>query len=248
MRLQASDFETIYPPDYMGRNNSSKLFLFFRSLENLLYVLKIEKICNSFFRDFDDINFLDYGSGNSNLGLLMSKRNRHISALSYDPYVVDKNKFFDSPKLSRFNCISLIYVMEHFQDPIFELEQLKDLMLEESVLLIVTPNASDISFRVFNKFWCFLHYPYHLNIFSRDSLQKMLVASDFKIIQDGTHYAGNTIAYSIENVLKYIFKLTTKGHLKFYSALVMICAPFEFLLWRFRVLQPVLFIVAAKSN
>jgi 2-polyprenyl-3-methyl-5-hydroxy-6-metoxy-1,4-benzoquinol methylase len=77
----------------------------------------------------------------------------------------------------KFNLITLWHVIEHEQDPVLLLSQLKNIADCGGILIIETPNFDTWARHVFGGKWPGYHTPRHLNIFTKSSLSMTLEKS-----------------------------------------------------------------------
>ncbi|AFS47879.1 methyltransferase family protein [alpha proteobacterium HIMB5] len=89
---------------------------------------------------------------------------------------------FDNKK---FNMVTMFNVLEHLADPIKSINQIKDILLPNGILMIDVPNefndfqTSGRDVHGLNDWW--VAPPNHLNYFSKDSLVNLLESLGFKI-------------------------------------------------------------------
>jgi 2-polyprenyl-3-methyl-5-hydroxy-6-metoxy-1,4-benzoquinol methylase len=82
----------------------------------------------------------------------------------------------------KFGVVTLLDVLEHVTDPNALLATLGSFLLPGGVLVIVTPDVSSLAARVMGGRWW--HYRVaHINFFNRRSLERLLAAHDFEIVQ-----------------------------------------------------------------
>jgi SAM-dependent methyltransferase len=219
-------------------------------MQNLKEIVKASQ------REFGFVKFLDYGSGNSTLSKIIGRSNSRLLAKSFDPFFFEmdlSNRIHtlstqDFEAYNDINVITMVHVIEHLQNPDEVLSLLHKKLVTGGFLVIITPNVSDLSFKIFREFWCFLHYPYHLTLFGSSSLDKCLVKNNFKLTLNKNIFAGNTFAYSVDNYIKSLSITKRRGHSRIYPLLVLLFAPLEFILWRLGLLRSVQMKVAQKIN
>jgi 2-polyprenyl-3-methyl-5-hydroxy-6-metoxy-1,4-benzoquinol methylase len=86
-----------------------------------------------------------------------------------------------------FDYITMDQVIEHVTDPVTTLCGVARILKPYGTVILSTPNAQGLCARLFGKRWINWHTPYHLNFFSRQSMQQAaeqagLVVSDVKMI------------------------------------------------------------------
>lgn len=80
----------------------------------------------------------------------------------FDPDIYQEN-FFD--------YITLHQVIEHFVDPVQALQGIKQVLSPRGTVILTLPNADGWGAKVFGKRWINWHAPYHLQFFSRKSME-----------------------------------------------------------------------------
>lgn len=70
-----------------------------------------------------------------------------------------------------FSWIQLNQVIEHFIDPVSQLEGLSQALQSSGIVFIATPNVSSIARKLFSRKWINWHVPYHQHHFSKSSLE-----------------------------------------------------------------------------
>jgi SAM-dependent methyltransferase len=70
-----------------------------------------------------------------------------------------------------FDVVTLDQVIEHMRDPIVTLAGVKAVLKPGGIAILSTPNAAGWGARVFGRRWINWHAPYHLQFFTRRSMQ-----------------------------------------------------------------------------
>ena len=112
-----------------------------------------------------EIKLLDVGSGD---------RTSEQIALSNGLSVISGDSAAESYKSTKFDFIQLNQVIEHFVDPVIEIQNLRKILSSRGLMFISTPNSSSIYRVLFGKRWINWHVPYHQHHFSKKSLRKLL--------------------------------------------------------------------------
>jgi 2-polyprenyl-3-methyl-5-hydroxy-6-metoxy-1,4-benzoquinol methylase len=86
----------------------------------------------------------------------------------------------------KFDYIQLNQVIEHFRDPAVELEGLAEMLAENGLIFISTPNSSSILRYLCGKTWINWHVPYHQHHFSKKSLRKLMEDNNWIITKSRT--------------------------------------------------------------
>ena len=214
---------SFYDNNYQNYKESKSIFLSFISkfyYKFFTYFLKLSK--NSL--------ILDYGCGTAqvlrNLELMGYK-----NLCGYDvikPSLKNtKITFFDKVKFlkkKKFDLIILNHVIEHVPDPRGLLLFLKTLLRKNGRIIGQTPNYFDLTFAIFGKYWGALHFPYHINLFSRTSLTRLAEKQNL-FIKTSPSIMPTGWSMSLENIIKKIFSMKSKGRTIFYSVILLICLP-----------------------
>lgn len=82
----------------------------------------------------------------------------------------------------RFDIIIALNLIEHVQDPISILEKFRDLLKNDGIIIIKTPNYNSWDARLFRKrYWGGLHCPRHWVIFSDASIRSQAAKCELKV-------------------------------------------------------------------
>ncbi len=127
---------------------------------------------------------LDYGCGNG-LFIEYLKTKKFTDCYGYDPYGKEK-EFGDRNILNNapFDFIFLQDVIEHIEDPKALLRELDSLLSEEGYVMIGTPNAANIDLNQpdLSDFYNSVHVPYHLHIFTLESLMSLVKEFGWELV------------------------------------------------------------------
>ncbi len=80
-----------------------------------------------------------------------------------------------------FGAVQMGHSLEHVLSPLAVLTRLREVMRPGGRLLIIVPNAAGADFSLFRECWNALMLPQHVNHFSSEALQRLLVSSGFSI-------------------------------------------------------------------
>ena len=115
----------------------------------------------------------------------------------------------DSIKISdpdlEFDAITCWHTLEHFERPDEVLSSIYDLLAEDGVLLIAVPNFGGQQARFFGKDWLHLDVPRHLFHFTWESLEKLLNANGFDVVQTWHHESEYDIMGWAQSALNKLF-------------------------------------------
>ncbi len=162
-------------------------------------------------------NILDFGCGNGGfLQLLDKKIEKYGIDLNVDSinYLNENNIkcYNDLNKIAsdiKFDCITMFHVLEHLQNPIEILIDLKKFMHKETILIIEVPSATDI---LINSYKCesfknFTFWSEHLCLYTKETLYKLICVSGYNNIR-----IENEQRYNIFNHLYWLSNNKPGGH------------------------------------
>jgi SAM-dependent methyltransferase len=96
-----------------------------------------------------------------------------------------------------FDAVTLSHVIEHLPDPVGTLVECARVLKKGGALVVLTPNASSLSHRLFKQDWRGLEPPRHLHIFSNQSLPTLLSRAGLKNVTLHPHPAPSVFYESI---------------------------------------------------
>ena len=146
-------------------------------------------------------------------------------------------EFDPSGKTATIDILTMSHVIEHVIDPYNTLRKVHSLLAEGGVYYGRTPRLASYGHRIFGRYWGGYHFPRHLHLFTKESLETLLRKSGFReveIIDELNLFP----ALSLQNFLlgKLSLPLTTQGgHTRIWSLLVALTAPliiFDYLMGR----------------
>jgi len=82
----------------------------------------------------------------------------------------------------KFDLITMRHVIEHLEDPVYELRKVLNLLEKEGTLMIATPNVDSWEFRIFKTNWGAFEVPRHLFLFDKKTISKALKKAGFKVV------------------------------------------------------------------
>lgn len=107
----------------------------------------------------------------------------------------------DFPENS-FDVVRINHVIEHVPDPVAFINGIYRVLKPGGVLIGETENINCPSFKVFKRYWALLHLPYHLVLFSRDTLNDTFRRSLFKTVAIKDTGDPPAWSLSLQNVLR----------------------------------------------
>lgn len=101
-----------------------------------------------------------------------------------------------------FDFILISHVIEHLPDPVAFLNHLNKYLKPGGCLIGETENIGCASFRLFGRYWSFLHVPYHLLFFTQESLRETFAKSDFRGVTMSTATDPMAWSLSVQNFIR----------------------------------------------
>jgi len=81
-----------------------------------------------------------------------------------------------------FDAVTLWHTLEHLEDPLGILKHIHDLLVPNGRLVVAVPNIGSFEARIFRTRWDGIDVPYHLYLFSIESLRRLLQTAGFELI------------------------------------------------------------------
>ncbi len=157
-----------YYKNYPGQNQQLDLFTKI-ALRNRLAILTRLGLKKHY-------SILDYGCGKGLFVDYLKSKNFQISG--YDPYY---EMYAQKTTLqNRFDVLTAEQVIEHVLEPYEMLKRCKDLLEENGLLFIGSPNASEINLTQIEYYVHDLHQPFHRHILSESALVDLCEKAGFK--------------------------------------------------------------------
>jgi SAM-dependent methyltransferase len=76
----------------------------------------------------------------------------------------------------------MLQLIEHVEDPVAIARRVFELLRPGGIFVVETPNLAGFDYQIFRgRWWGHYHFPRHWNLFSRDSLERMLRGAGFAI-------------------------------------------------------------------
>lgn len=83
----------------------------------------------------------------------------------------------------KFDVITLFHVLEHVEDINFLIENLKQKLSKNGILIIAVPNHESKDAKIYKKYWAAWDVPRHIWHFSKRSLTRKIKSYSFKLIK-----------------------------------------------------------------
>lgn len=209
----ASEFETIYPPDYHAFDFSEKDFGLVYKIRSRLEAKRLLELC----RDLPpDARILDVGCGDGfHLNLLKKygAKTWQLEGIDIDSRAAEMAEKaglrvhlgsvekLDLPENS-FDLAFMIQTIEHVEKPEKVLSAVQKILKPGGKLVIVTDNTDSIDFKFFkDAYWGGYHFPRHWNLFNQRSLKKLAEKTGFGVAEIATIVSPVNWVYSIHNSL-----------------------------------------------
>jgi len=136
-----------------------------------------------------NMRLLDFGCGNCEF-ILKARLTTHGEIIGVEPDNAYKKYAEEALKRAeisvykslydildkKFDMITMFHVIEHLIDPIPILEQLIDLLADDGILVIETPNANDALLSLYKcqAFSAFTYWGCHVRLYDQNTLQALL--------------------------------------------------------------------------
>ena len=163
---------------------------------------------------------LEFGSGLGGFCRKIKKYVNKIVAIDLDfqaksTYEENNIPFFqklDNLEDSSFDCVVMFHVLEHVEDPIYQLSELRRVLKKDGVIYVEVPNANDALLDIYNseEFLKFNTYSGHLFTFNPENLKSIASKAGLK-----TGYIKQVQRYPLSNHLVWFQDGKPLGHVKY---------------------------------
>jgi 2-polyprenyl-3-methyl-5-hydroxy-6-metoxy-1,4-benzoquinol methylase len=106
-------------------------------------------------------------------------------------------------KKNSFDYVTLDQVLEHMVDPVHTLKDISKILKPTGVLVINIPNSKSWGARLFKSKWIHWHIPYHLQHFSKQSIQLAAKQAEFNIFKIKTFTSSEWLYYQWMSLVAY---------------------------------------------
>ena len=179
-RPSKKDISFYYDENYRPYQNRNKnIFTYiYRCSQTITFYWK-RKIIRKF--SANGKRLLDIGAGSNNFITYLSKFN--YSCLSYDEFsiCVDYNSLNQIPR-KKYDHITLWHSIEHIHDIDALFKTIVKISKKSTYLYIACPNFDAVERNILNEYWPAYDAPRHLYHFSFNSMKKLLLKYNYKII------------------------------------------------------------------
>lgn len=99
-----------------------------------------------------------------------------------------------------FDAVIMLQLIEHVEAPAELSRRVLSLLRPGGVFIIETPNLAGLDYRLFGKrWWGHYHFPRHWNLFSTESLHRMLEDAGFEIVRTDQLISTSAWTISLHN-------------------------------------------------
>ena len=136
------------------------------------------------------LNVLEIGPGDGSLLAELDVLGHNTFGVDNGNYIKAPNYFINLNEASRYflenmikiDIIIMIDVIEHINNPFVFFEGFQ-YFTDEAFLILSTPNAQSMHFKILRKYWKMIAPPAHLHLFSNDSLHNFLRSNKFELVE-----------------------------------------------------------------
>lgn len=139
---------------------------------------------------------LEIGPGSGNLLYFLKEHGLEVVGIEIDGncvkkirekgipcYLGDLNDCKDKIGSKKFDAIILYHVFEHLYNPFGTLKNIHKLLNENGIVYLSIPNSGSIEAKLFGKYWKGLDLPRHIIHYDVNSIKRILLETNFKIIK-----------------------------------------------------------------
>ncbi len=116
----------------------------------------------------------------------------------------------------KFDVITLWDVIEHVEEPEKVLLKSNELLKEDGILVLRTPNLDSVDSKIFKDAWAGFDSPRHLYVFKKSHINLLLNKADFEVLLMTSHIGG------YQNFVKSIRFLLNKRNVKPYQKFIVL--------------------------
>lgn len=101
-----------------------------------------------------------------------------------------------------FDAVIMLQLIEHVEDPVSICRRVHSLLRPGGCFVVETPNLAGLDYRLFHRsWWGHYHFPRHWNLFSADSLRRMLEQAGFEPLRSDSLISTSAWTISLHNWL-----------------------------------------------
>jgi 2-polyprenyl-3-methyl-5-hydroxy-6-metoxy-1,4-benzoquinol methylase len=102
----------------------------------------------------------------------------------------------------RFDLVFMSHVIEHVIDPIATIAKVVELLKPGGIAYVETPNVGALDARVWKQSWGLLHYPRHLYLFDRSTIQRLVESGGLRVERVASELNSCGWALSVQSALR----------------------------------------------
>ena len=195
---QRTDLEAIYSDEYFVADNKSSVggYFDYRPLEKALnrnHRFASRFILDSCAGEHRKYRLLDIGCGygyflkqfqyDKRFELFGIELNKSASDIASSSGATIINERFEQHKAdAQFDFITCFDFIEHVQNPVSTLENIREMLSHNGILLLTTPNIGSILFHLLKRRWPLIHPDSHNHYFSFHSINLMAEVHGFEVV------------------------------------------------------------------
>jgi len=107
---------------------------------------------------------------------------QNLARTQYSLNVLSESVLNERPK-EKFDVITMWHVLEHVHQLSIKIEQIKNYLVDDGIVIIAVPNAASKDADIYRNFWAGYDLPRHLYHFTQKSIHDLFEKNDFVIIE-----------------------------------------------------------------
>lgn len=100
-----------------------------------------------------------------------------------------------------FDAVTLHHVVEHLHNPVVTLQECRRILKPAGRIYLLTPNAKSLAHRIFGQNWRGLEVPRHLQVYTTDSIRRVLESAGFVMETLRTTARSASLLWNLSRVL-----------------------------------------------
>jgi 2-polyprenyl-3-methyl-5-hydroxy-6-metoxy-1,4-benzoquinol methylase len=119
-------------------------------------------------------------------------------ARGFEAHVARVEEF--APRTGSFDAVIMLQLIEHVENPVRICQRVFELLRPGGHFIVETPNLAGLDYRAFRgRWWGHYHFPRHWNLFSSESLHRMLEERGFEIVRSEALISTSAWTISLHN-------------------------------------------------